>query len=202
MTLYTQSTLGGSWESSMLMVAWWAHKTRTGWNTWWTSWLASSDGMASLPTLPIYARWRANPAYYGQGCMRRPRLWSAWGWDTSTRWDYKNGSHACNVELSSPRCQWRNTADAFTGRNPQSTGSGFWSFRRSTNPRCTTWALQVQLNNAPAPSPAARVPPTREMACACTLASRTGGIGSGSCRNTPTTSPSASAMGAKSQQGY
>ena len=56
----------------------------------------------------------------------------------------------------------------------------------------------VQPSDEPAPSPAARGPPVRGMAYAYTLVANTGGIGSGSWRNTPTPSPIASAAGAKS----
>ena len=57
---------------------------------------------------------------------------------------------------------------ACTRQIPQLTGVGFRSDRRNTNPRYTMQDSHGQRSNALAPSPAARGPPTRGMACAST----------------------------------
>ena len=184
----------------MPIMAWWYHKTRTGWNTQWTSWPASPEGMALRPTSPSHVGWRAKPAYYGQGCQRRPKLWSARWWETCSGWDLEQGSHARSVELISSWGQWRRTADACTGWNPKSAGSGFWSVIRSTNLRCNIWDFRGLVSNAPAPSTVARGPPTHGMACNNTLSTITGSIGSRFWRKIPTPFPDASAVVAKYQQ--
>ena len=157
--------------------------------------------MALRPMSPSYAQWRANLEHYVQGCRRSTRLWNERGWEIRTGWESKEVSPPQNVELSSPQGQQRHTIDACTGRNPQSTEASFRSFIRSTNLRCTMWAFRGQLSNAPVPYPATRIPTAFGMACACTLADSTEGIGSGFWRNTPTPSPSVSIAGAKSQLG-
>ena len=48
----------------MPMMLWWSHKTWTGFNTLWTSWSASSKGMALRTTFPSHVKWHFNPAYY------------------------------------------------------------------------------------------------------------------------------------------
>ena len=192
---------GGAWESYTPMISWWSHKTWTGWNTQWTFWSDSSESISLRPTSPSHERWRANPAYFIWGCRRSPRLWSERGWDNCTMWNSEEGSHARSVELSLPWGQWRHTADACTGRNPQYTGDSSQSVRRITNLRFTMWDFCGRLGYALAPFLVVWGLPTRGIYCAYNLSSSTGGIGSGSWRKIPTPSPGASAAGTKYHQG-
>ena len=158
--------------------------------------------MALRPTSPIHARWHANRAHCGRGCLMKPRRWSARGWDTRTGWDSEDRSHARNLELISPWGQWRHTVDTCMRWNPQSTGANCRLVIQITNPRYEMWALRCRLSDAPALSPAAWGTPSHVMAFFHNIYASTGGIGSGFWSSTPTPSPSASAAGEKSQWGY
>ena len=95
----------GAWRFYMPMMEQLAPETLIGFSTRWMCWLVSFDGMVLLLTLPSPDQLHANPAHWIRGCMWRPRLWSARGWDIHNAWGSNDGSLTRSAELISPWSQ-------------------------------------------------------------------------------------------------
>ena len=156
-----------------------------------------------LPSWPLMKVWPGGQRHQvmHNDVLTRCTTVGYFGGDQALKCMGVGDSYQVRLRRCSPWGQWRHTAAVCMGWNLQLTGSGCPSVRRSTNPRYTMWASWGWRIYALAPLLTYQAFPTRGMTCVFTLATSTGGVGSGSFSNTPTLSPCASAAGSYSHWG-